>query len=163
MFASEFIDAFSRVPWFVVPIIYVPLITAFIAKGASAGVSWWGLAIQLAVGWFAWTLLEYWLHRTLFHWQPATSWGPRFHFILHGVHHKWHQDRYRLVMPPAASLGLAVLFFGLTWLSGKALAPLFADTWIWAFFGGLAWGYLVYDMVHYYTPVSYTHLRAHET
>lgn len=151
MFESDFLDFFSRVPWYVVPIIYVPLVATFVGVGVSShGVSLAAAALQFAAGVAVWTLLEYWLHRTLFHWTPATSWGPRFHFFLHGVHHEWHRDRFRLVMPPAASLPLGVFFFGLTWLAGQALGALLAPTWIWCFFAGVMTGYLIYDLTHYY-------------
>ena len=123
MFDNDIVDFFSRVPWYAVPAVFVPIIAALLVYPASLGVSVLGLLAQFAAGWFVWTLTEYWLHRTLFHWQPQTSWGPRFHFILHGVHHKWFKDRLRLVMPPAASLGLGVAFFGLYWAIAQPLAP----------------------------------------
>lgn len=151
MFESDFLDFFSRIPAFVVPVIYVPLISGFTWYGiARLGVSPGAAALQFGVGVFVWSLMEYWLHRTLFHWKPDTWWGPRFHFFLHGVHHQWHRDRFRLVMPPAASLSLGVVFFALTWVAGAALSFLLDPRWIWAFFGGVMFGYLVYDMVHYY-------------
>lgn len=143
MFKNRFVDAFSRVPWFVVPILYVPIIAALFLYGVGR------LAIPVvpalglfAAGWFVWTFTEYWLHRTLFHWTPATSWGPRFHFFLHGVHHEWVDDHLRLVMPPAASLGLGVVFFSFWYL---LLGPL-----AFPFFAGKIGGYLAYDMTHYY-------------
>lgn len=160
MFESDFIDAFSRVPWYVVPLIYVPVITGFFV----GGVVWASVPVLTSValflaGVFVWSLTEYWLHRTLFHWVPNTSWGPRMHFLLHGVHHDWVDDRMRLVMPPAASIGLGVVFFTTYWL--------LLGTWAFPFFAGKMAGYLTYDMVHYYVhhgrPTSLTmkRLRAH--
>ena len=159
MFESDFIDFFSRIPWFVVPIIYVPIIGALFGYGLVQG-----LALPLSIGLYVvglvvWTLTEYWLHRTLFHWIPNTSWGPRMHFLLHGVHHDWVNDRYRLVMPPAASLALGAFFYVLyTVLFGVYAFP---------FYAGKVTGYLAYDMIHYYThhgrPTSKVmkRLRAH--
>lgn len=143
MFESDFIDAFSRVPWYVVPILYVPIISGFLYVGLGP----MGLPIPASIGAFAaglfvWSLTEYWLHRTLFHWVPKTSWGPRMHFLLHGVHHDWVDDRMRLVMPPAASLGLGVVFFALWWAV--------MGVWAFPFFAGKMLGYLAYDMIHYY-------------
>src|SRR6476646_4097440 len=100
MFESDVIDVFSRIPAWVVPAIYVPMVLGLLGYGAFVGVGAGPLALQFAVGWFAWTLLEYWLHRTVFHWVPDAPWGEQFHFYLHGVHHKWFTDKYRLVMPP---------------------------------------------------------------
>ncbi len=59
-----------------------------------------------------WTLSEYWLHRKVFHWEPDHPIGSRMHFIIHGVHHDHPNDKMRLVMPPGASIPLALLFFG---------------------------------------------------
>ncbi len=123
MFESDLVDAFSRVPYWIVPLVYVPVISASCyAAVAVEGLSVPGLALTFSLGWVAWTLMEYWLHRTLFHWVPPVSWGEQFHFVLHGVHHDWYRDRLRLVMPPAASLAVGAVMFG----------------------------YLAYDMIHYY-------------
>lgn len=161
MFESDFVDFFSRVPWWIVPTIFVPIVAGLFAWGVTgAGVAP-GLAVGLAAaGFFVWTLVEYWLHRTLFHWVPATSWGPRMHFLLHGVHHDWVNDRYRLVMPPAASLALGVVFFAMWW---AVLGP----AWVFPFFAGHVAGYLAYDMTHYavhhfkWRGKVFVRLRAH--
>ena len=150
MFESDLIDFFSRVPWFAVPIIYVPAIGFWAYQGFARGVSLPMIGAQLVAGWFVWSLLEYWLHRTLFHWTPATSWGPRFHFILHGVHHDWFKDHLRLVMPPAASIGIGVVVWAATWGLAQLAAPFVDPSWSWAVFGGIMFGYLAYDMIHYY-------------
>ncbi len=61
--------------------------------------------------------------------------------MLHGVHHKWPRDRYRLVMPPAISAPLAILFFFLwTVVLGDGS---------WAFHAGFIAGYMWYDLGHY--------------
>src|SRR5688572_16700944 len=117
MFESDFIDFFSRTHPIVVPLLYVP---------ASAYLCWYSVQSQgipvgttawlVVLGFIAWTLSEYWLHRLFFHWQPKGTWGERMHFLVHGVHHKWPHDRYRLVMPPAVSITLFVIFITL-WVS----------------------------------------------
>ena len=117
MFKNKFIDGFSRVPWQAVPVVWVPVVVGSFAYGlVSAGIPVLGSIAAAAAGLFVWTFAEYWLHRTLFHWVPDTSWGPRFHFFLHGVHHEYINDRFRLVMPPAAAAVLAAMFYGLFWL-----------------------------------------------
>ena len=110
MFESNFLDFFSRVPWFMVPIIFVPITLGLFAMGLTQGIGWAPLIGWTFAGFVWWTFTEYALHRSLFHWKPNTSWGPTFHFILHGVHHDWFNDRLRLVMPPAAALFLSAIF-----------------------------------------------------
>jgi sterol desaturase/sphingolipid hydroxylase (fatty acid hydroxylase superfamily) len=168
MFESDFIDGFSRIPFWIVPLIFVPVVTGLVAwPVAWAGVAWWAAVGQFALGFMVWTITEYWLHRTVFHWVPNTSWGPRFHFLIHGVHHDWFQDRFRLVMPPAASLALCVGFFALYAGAAQLLAGVVEPTWVYAFFAGKVAGYVNYDMTHYYihhgrpTSVFYKQLRRH--
>jgi dihydroceramide fatty acyl 2-hydroxylase len=143
MFESRFIDLFSRTHWSVVPIIYVPAVVACCYVGVKhGGFGWLAALASVALGGLAWTLAEYWLHRVLFHWQPAGVFGERMHFILHGVHHKWPRDKYRLVMPTAVSISLFWLFLGL-WV---ATLGRFAYT----FHAGFVCGYIFYDLSHYY-------------
>lgn len=150
MFESDLVDFFSRVPAWVVPLIYVPTVAGFASYGWWSGTSLPALAAQVAAGWFVWTLMEYWLHRTVFHWVPDASWGERFHFYLHGVHHQWFTDKYRLVMPPAASLAVAVVVYGALHAAGWLLSGVVSPAWTYGLFAGIALGYMVYDCTHYY-------------
>jgi sterol desaturase/sphingolipid hydroxylase (fatty acid hydroxylase superfamily) len=48
-------------------------------------------------GVFLWTLVEYGMHRFLFHvdkWLPDNRYFLTTHFLLHGVHHYLPTDRY---------------------------------------------------------------------
>jgi len=147
MFESDFIDGFSRTPWWVVPLVWLPVSGAFgwVGLTEQGGFSL-GLVFATLLGWLAWTFSEYGLHRTLFHWVRANRFGPQIHFILHGVHHQWVKDPYRLVMPPVAALVLAIVLGGSLWglfaLGG-------AHMWFWSFFSGFVFGYVVYDVSHY--------------
>ncbi len=143
MFENPFIDRFSRTHPVTVPLLYVPATAVLLWWSvARAGVPVGATAGLFFAGWLAWTLNEYWLHRTLFHWVPETSWGPRMHFFLHGVHHDWPRDPYRLVMPPAVSVTLFWLFLGF-WVAVLGRAG-------WAMHAGFTFGYMVYDLTHYY-------------
>ncbi|HWZ90524.1 MAG TPA: sterol desaturase family protein [Polyangiaceae bacterium] len=143
MFESDFLDLFSRCHPVVVAILYIPgALIALLESQLRAGVSL-GLGVSVAILGFAfWTFAEYWLHRLVFHWQNRTAWGRRLHFLLHGVHHEWPRDRYRLVMPPGASVPLYFAFLGLfLFVFGR---------FGWAFHAGFAAGYLFYDLTHYW-------------
>jgi sterol desaturase/sphingolipid hydroxylase (fatty acid hydroxylase superfamily) len=142
MFESRLLDACSRVHPVVPVIIFVPAIVAMGAwQGSEASpLATLGLAL---IGYALWTLFEYWLHRLVFHFEPDHGIGARFHWIIHGVHHDHPNDPLRLVMPPAVSVPLAALVFGvLELLFGSSHAPGVA--------AGFFAGYLVYDMLHYY-------------
>ncbi len=111
MFQSRALDSLSRVHPVVPLLLFVP---------AIAALEYWGLqhvslvaSLALGVGGYGlWTLFEYWLHRVVFHWEPDNELGSRFHWIIHGVHHDHPNDPMRLVMPPGASVPLALLVFG---------------------------------------------------
>jgi sterol desaturase/sphingolipid hydroxylase (fatty acid hydroxylase superfamily) len=100
-------------------------------------------AIASAVGGYVfWTLCEYWGHRGVFHFEPEEGLGARLHWMIHGVHHDHPNDPRRLVLPPAFSIPLALLFFGLFALVlGTPLA--------WGFAAGFYLGYVLYDTVHF--------------
>lgn len=142
MFENTLIDAFSRTPYQVVPILFVPATVGMLWLSLQGGISWVASLGVALMGFVWWTFLEYWAHRTLFHWTPPGRWGERFHFILHGVHHQWPNDRFRLVFPAALSLSLYALFLG--------LHALLLGGWAFAFQAGVGVGYMTYDLTHYY-------------
>jgi dihydroceramide fatty acyl 2-hydroxylase len=142
MFDSRLLDALSRVHPTVPLFIFAPAIVALAAWGlerVSVAVT-----VGLVVGGYAmWTLFEYWLHRIVFHFEPQEGIGARLHWIIHGVHHDHPNDPMRLVMPPAVSMPLGALVFGVLFLIfGRSYAP--------GLGAGFFAGYLVYDMTHYY-------------
>jgi sterol desaturase/sphingolipid hydroxylase (fatty acid hydroxylase superfamily) len=142
MFESRLLDAFSRVHPTVPILVFAPAIVALAAWELSfaGALSLLGL---LALGYLGWTLFEYWLHRLVFHFEPQDGIGARMHWIIHGVHHEHPNDPLRLVMPPAVSIPLGGVVFGLLYLAlGKLYAPGMA--------AGFFAGYLAYDMLHYY-------------
>ena len=143
LFQNRFLDFFSRIHPAVPALIFVPIIVALVVLGARDGQGALEIVLLFAGGLGIWTLTEYWLHRKLFHWEPDHPIGSHLHFIIHGVHHDHPNDKLRLVMPPAASIPLSALFFGLFYLVfGLPTAlPLFA---------GFLLGYLAYDYMHYY-------------
>jgi sterol desaturase/sphingolipid hydroxylase (fatty acid hydroxylase superfamily) len=142
MFRSPLLDFFSRVHPSVPLIIFVPVIVLLEAWSLSKVSVAATLGLTVA-GYGVWTLLEYWLHRVVFHFEPEQGIGARLHWIIHGVHHDHPNDPLRLVMPPAVSVPLAAALFGLFELiAGPRLAP--------GLSAGLFIGYLAYDMLHYY-------------
>ena len=97
-----------------------------------------------AAGWLAWSLLEYLLHRFVFHMAAHTP-RQRFRaFLIHGYHHEFPDDAMRLVAPPLMSWPIAIVV-GLAyyWLLG-------ATSWIFLY-AGTATGYVAYDWIHFYT------------
>src|SRR5919107_2517228 len=141
MFDNELLDKLSRVHPAVPVFIFVPAIAVLIgfAVGKTSGL---GLAGLFVAGYFFWTLSEYWIHRVIFHFEPEEGIGARLHWMIHGVHHDHPNDPLRLVMPPAASVPLALVFYAAFYV------VLGADR-AFAFGAGFLAGYLAYDMIHF--------------
>jgi sterol desaturase/sphingolipid hydroxylase (fatty acid hydroxylase superfamily) len=98
------------------------------------------------LGVLAWTLLEYCLHRWPFHYQWGTSFKAKLRlFLIHGYHHEFPNDRWRLVAPPVLSWPIGLVVAGLYWLVFRG-----DPAWMLPFTGTLL-GYLAYDWMHYYT------------
>jgi sterol desaturase/sphingolipid hydroxylase (fatty acid hydroxylase superfamily) len=143
MFKNGFLESLSKVSFFVPLIVFVPVIVYLFWKClVDLEMNVLFFAGYVLLGLFVWTFTEYVLHRFVFHFYPKSSWGKRIHFIFHGVHHDYPNDAKRLVMPPSASIPLALLFFFLFDL----ILPV--NT-VFAFFLGFITGYLIYDMTHY--------------
>src|SRR6202451_131161 len=142
MFDSRLLDALSRVHPLVPVVISAPAIVLLTAWGLES-VSVPAAVGLVAAGYALWTLFEYWLHRIVFPFEPQEGFGARLHWIIHGIHHDHPNDPMRLVMPPAVSLPLAAVVFGLLYLIfGASAAP--------ALGAGFFAGYLAYDLTHYY-------------
>jgi 4-hydroxysphinganine ceramide fatty acyl 2-hydroxylase len=106
LFYSDFMEFFSRTPWFFVPIIWLPVVVygsvlaikhlnkEFIGPyGSQSFPAVLSVFLSLFIlGCVLWSLVEYALHRFLFHRLPPAN-SPfwiTFHFFLHGQHHKVH-------------------------------------------------------------------------
>lgn len=110
---------------------------------ADFGVNWMAAVGLFFGGYFFWTLMEYCIHRFVFHHEFTSPLGKRIHYIAHGIHHDYPNDSLRLVMPPAINLSLATIFY---WLFYAAIADKGMTA---AFFSGFTFGYMVYDLMHF--------------
>jgi sterol desaturase/sphingolipid hydroxylase (fatty acid hydroxylase superfamily) len=144
MFESDFLERFSRIHPATPFVAWIPISALFLTRSAlrhDLGPA--SIVGAFVAGMFSWTLAEYFLHRYVFHWTNDTPRGRRIHFLLHGVHHDYPNDKDRLVMPLLTSVPLAIIFYALfTSILGRTLGePAFA---------GFVVGYLFYDGTHYY-------------
>ncbi|HEU4385351.1 MAG TPA: sterol desaturase family protein [Anaeromyxobacteraceae bacterium] len=152
MFRVDWIEKhLSRVrPWHVV-VVWLPVLLAFLASAArDPALSPLEMAAGVLGGLAFWTLLEYVLHRWVFHFQPrpGSELQSDLSFLIHGVHHDWPHDADRLVMPPVVAVVIALAV-------GLPMRAALGGTWFAPAFAGLLAGYLWYDLTHYATH----HLR----
>ncbi len=146
LYENSFMEALTRSPYWLPPVIFVPVILYFVYDGLARIEVINILIVNLLgiSGFVAWTLLEYVIHRFVFHHQPTSKSGKRLIFILHGVHHACPNDLGRLVFPVTASVPLSVACFYLI----KTM-PWTSDGYNSIFFAFFILGYLTYDMIHY--------------
>jgi dihydroceramide fatty acyl 2-hydroxylase len=152
LFKSDVLEFFTHITPGVVLIIWLPVVAYFLAS-SIIDVSGDNFPVYIPAGFFLgiflWTLIEYTLHRFVFHFPARGKLQERIIFLFHGIHHAQPQCKTRLVMPPAVSIPLAFVFYGLfyfvfaIWLG--------VPWWVHPLFSGIILGYVIYDMIHYAT------------
>ena len=153
-FEWELLEACSKSHWAMVPAIWGPVALWALLRSLRGGNNAGGApdalaaAAWCALGFLLWFVLEYTIHRFLFHLSPTSRFGKTLHFIVHGCHHKFPMDKMRLVFPPAAAAPLAALLH----LGLHSALPCAAAS---ATFAGSVAGYVVYDVTHYALHSSY--------
>lgn len=123
----------TRTVWWAIPVIWLPVVCWSISMSVSMGHTLPQIALMVFSGIFIWTLMEYSLHRFLFHIETKSYWwdfsfffsvhsmlaaksfdwtyacrGNTIHYLLHGCHHKHPMDGLRLVFPPTATAVLCI-------------------------------------------------------
>ncbi|UII21421.1 sterol desaturase family protein [Fulvivirga ligni] len=142
LFNNPIIEKLSRTH------ISIPIGLFFIYSG---GLLYWSVAntdlapsttvLLFFTGLFVFTLVEYMMHRYVFHMATYTKLREKIQYNFHGVHHDYPKDKDRLAMPPLVSLTLATtLLF---------LFRLFMGDFVFGFLPGFLIGYAGYLFVHY--------------
>jgi sterol desaturase/sphingolipid hydroxylase (fatty acid hydroxylase superfamily) len=142
VFKNDFVENWLATSHPALPIVWFGGIIAYGAVSSALtplpGIPLFFLGILL------WTLLEYTLHRFAFHARPGASVAAKLNlFMIHGYHHEFPDDRWRLVAPPLMSFPIAAVV--------ALVYRLAAGEMWWPLFGGTVLGYLAYDWIHYYT------------
>ena len=140
MFDQNFLEWFSHPHPLSLALIYLPGASYFVWRGLSAGISPTATIALASTGVFAWTLIEYLIHRFSFHYTPRGRIGMFYAYLIHGVHHAFPEDDTRWLVPPVVSVPISLLLYLAFRWTGTGFAPLF---------GGALLGYLMYDLSHY--------------
>jgi len=142
MFENPFLDMLTKTH-IAFPLTIFPVFSAIVVY---KGISTMGLlpletAAIVFLGFFLFTLLEYLVHRNIFHLDPTTDLRKKIQYNFHGIHHAQPKDKQRLAMPVIVSTVLAfVLLGGFYLVMGK---------YAFAFAPGFVMGYATYLAVHY--------------
>jgi sterol desaturase/sphingolipid hydroxylase (fatty acid hydroxylase superfamily) len=142
LFRSPWLERLSHVHPATPAIVFLP-VAAFFFWLCLQDCSWLLAGSLVVSGVLIWTLTEYVMHRWVFHYQPTSVLGRKIHHLTHGIHHDYPRDSTRLVMPPAVSLPLALVF----WFLFRGLIGMRYE----GVFAGFLIGYVLYDTIHYAT------------
>lgn len=142
LFSNPLLEKLTRT-YFAFPVILY-LAAGIVSVGLAYTLDGLGILsiILLFIGGaFFFTLIEYSIHRFIFHFNAETEKEKEIKYKIHGVHHHYPKDKDRLVMPPVISVLLASVFFFIFYFTmGKYSL---------AFFGGFVSGYSIYLLIHY--------------
>lgn len=65
----------TRTVWWVIPLVWLPVASFFVSSSEMAGLPPCHVAAAVVGGVFLWTLMEYCLHRFLFHMKTTSYWS----------------------------------------------------------------------------------------
>jgi 4-hydroxysphinganine ceramide fatty acyl 2-hydroxylase len=142
LFSNKILERLSRTNFLFPVIVFAALsalflVLSFFDNGINFRYALW----LFPLGWLSFTLVEYLIHRFLFHFHATTEKELDLQYKIHGVHHEFPRDKDRLVMPPVISVMLAFAFY--------YLFKLLMDDYGKLFFSGFIGGYSVYLVIHY--------------
>ncbi len=142
LFQNKFLDSLTRTH------IAVPVSMFFLY---AAGLIWWTkvstslsnvhIALLFTGGMLLFTLVEYLVHRYVYHIKPTTEARRKFQWTMHGVHHEYPKDKKRLALPPALSVVIGTLLLGIFRLT--------LGEYGFSFLAGFMALYALYLIVHY--------------
>ena len=100
-----------------------------------------GMILLFISGMFFFTLVEYLMHRYLYHLPASGPTSEKIVYTMHGVHHDYPKDKTRLAMPPVLSLIISTLLFVI-------YRGIMGD-YVFGFLAGFLMGYTIYLAIHY--------------
>ena len=122
---------------------YSALVLCLLAITPRANFSWRQIFLLFSLGILSWTLIEYALHRFIFHYRARSLFGKKLIYAAHLSHHENPRATNRLFSGLTISLPIATAYMLLAWL---AIGSLRAAAYL---FTGLVAGYCCYEWLHF--------------
>jgi len=147
LFKNQYLEYLTKTHPLVIWGMYTPLLGLMLYFSMSK-LAFTGLQTTLTfiAGMFLWSLFEYTIHRFVFHFFAESERAKKIVYVIHGNHHEYPRDKERLFMPPVPSLLLASSVFSIMYLAGYLTG---VSAYVFAFFPGFVFGYLIYGTMHY--------------
>ncbi len=142
VFKNPILEKLTKTHIAVPLVLYTILSAGFIYYGiAEKGFTASQTVLLFLTGVISYTLVEYLMHRYLYHIEPYTKALENFSYKVHGVHHEYPKDKKRLAMPPILALVLVAFFF--------LLFGILMGNNVFGFLPGFLMGYTLYLGIHY--------------
>ncbi|GAB6967536.1 hypothetical protein JCM25156A_15730 [Komagataeibacter kakiaceti JCM 25156] len=142
LFQNEILERLTQVSFQTFLLVWMVVLAVVLAVDARASRSFTGFVLNTAGGLASWFVVEYLIHRFVFHLRLGSDMGKKMIFLLHGNHHLQPNHPLRNLMPLSVSIPLAAVVWGTAVLcAGMATGGSIA--------GGFILGYVCYDIVHY--------------
>lgn len=142
VYRNPVIDKLSRTH-ISIPLIFFLSVSVFLVRHSVLELNHNSLTVVslFVIGTILFSLVEYLIHRYLYHMPLTTIWKRKFIEKTHGAHHLSPNDKDRLAMPVPASIALAIVFF--------VFYKVLMGNYVYAFLPGFLTGYACYLGVHY--------------
>ncbi|HKG48468.1 MAG TPA: sterol desaturase family protein [Pyrinomonadaceae bacterium] len=122
---------------------YTALVVCLIALTPSEHFSWRQHFLFISSGILSWTVIEYVLHRFIFHYSARSAFGRKLLYAAHLAHHENPRAKNRLFSSLLISLPVATAYLLLAWMATSSLN---ASVHV---FSGLTTGYSCYEWLHF--------------
>lgn len=122
---------------------YTALVVCLLALTGREHFFWHHDVLFISLGIFSWTLIEYALHRFIFHYSAHSAFGRKLVYAAHLSHHENPRAPNRLFSSLILSLPISMGYM--------LLARIVTGSWHVAvyMFAGLAAGYFCYEWLHF--------------
>lgn len=122
---------------------YTALVVCLIALTRGEDFSFSQYFVFISSGVLSWTLIEYALHRFIFHYHARSTLGRKLVYAAHLSHHENPRGTNQFFSSLLVSLPVAIVFVLLAWIvTGSLHASAYT-------FAGLAGGYSCYEWLHF--------------
>ena len=141
MFSNPILERISRTHILVPITLFLGISSVSFYYALTTSIPLWLGFVFIFLGLFAFTFVEYLMHKHLFHMEPDTPLKDKVQYSMHGVHHDYPKDKDRLAMPPFVSAAYAAIFY--------LVFHLVMGDYALYFLPGFLLGYSLYLGVHY--------------
>jgi sterol desaturase/sphingolipid hydroxylase (fatty acid hydroxylase superfamily) len=122
---------------------YITLVACLIVITSEESFSWRLNFLLIGLGVLSWALIEYGLHRFIFHYNARSVFGKKLLYAAHISHHDYPRASNQFFAGLVLSLPIATVYFLSAWVVTDSL---YAASYL---FAGLAAGYSCYEWLHF--------------